>query len=254
MRSTILDDIVPGCASTRPHPVGERRDDENSLGQVPRLTVIARGLRLRSIWNRTESPGCFRDTRHIKSSTPWIGPPSSSKITSLARMPARAAEVSLLTSTTNTPRSGRPRIWLSASVKSDTTTPTRATACARNDVCHDITAMVTNSSSTTCLVRFMRPDPLCITSPGHTTGVLNHAYSQPTEPVTEMIHALTMLLENRAAPRDLPIHDQAAARRATISTSRFGAVLACVAYRVSPVNARPPTKLPRTVGISFQMK
>lgn len=118
-----------------------------------------------------KSPGCFRDTRHMKSSSPWIGPPSSSKITSLARMPALAAEVSFLTSATNTPRSGRPRAWPSASVKSDTTTPTRATAWARNDVCHDSATMVTNNNSTTCLVRFMRPDPLCIASPIHVTGI-----------------------------------------------------------------------------------
>ena len=166
--------VVPGRASTIPHPEGKRRDGENSSGQVPRLTVIARGLRLRSIWNRTVSPGCFRDTRHMKSSTPWIGPPSSSKITSLARIPALAAEVLLRTSATNTPRSGRPRAWPSASVNSDTTTPTRATACARNDVCHDIAAMVTNNNSTTCLARFMRPDPLCIASPTDVTGVHQH--------------------------------------------------------------------------------
>ena len=35
---------------------------------------------------------------------------------------------------------------------------------------------------------------------------------------------------------------------------RFGAVLTCVAYSVRPVKARPPTRLPSTVGISFQMK
>ena len=39
-----------------------------------------------------------------------------------------------------------------------------------------------------------------------------------------------------------------------IFRSRFGAVFTCVEYRVRPVNANPPTMLPRTVGISFQMK
>ena len=36
--------------------------------------------------------------------------------------------------------------------------------------------------------------------------------------------------------------------------SLFGPVLMCVEYRVKPVNARPPTRLPSTVGNSFQMK
>ena len=36
--------------------------------------------------------------------------------------------------------------------------------------------------------------------------------------------------------------------------SRFGAVLMWVAYSVSPVKERPPTRLPTTVGISFQIK
>ncbi len=186
-RSTVLNDIVPGCSSTTPHPAGKRRDAKDSLGQVPRLTVIANGFRLRSIWNLMKSPGCFLDTRHMKSSSPWIGPPSSSKITSLASIPALAAEVSFLTSATNTPRSGRPRAWPSASVKSDTTTPTRATAWARNDVCHDIATMVTNNNSTTCLVRFMRPDPLCIASPIHVTGIhqLIFVVAPPPEPRQE---------------------------------------------------------------------
>ncbi len=35
---------------------------------------------------------------------------------------------------------------------------------------------------------------------------------------------------------------------------RFGSVRTCVAYRVSPVKARPPTRLPSTVGISFQIR
>ena len=54
--------------------------------------------------------------------------------------------------------------------------------------------------------------------------------------------------------REAPDLSQAAARRVTISASRFGAVLMWVAYKVKPVKARPPTRLPRTVGISFQMK
>ena len=36
--------------------------------------------------------------------------------------------------------------------------------------------------------------------------------------------------------------------------SRLGAVLMCVVYKVRPVNARPPTRLPRTVGISFHTR
>ena len=38
------------------------------------------------------------------------------------------------------------------------------------------------------------------------------------------------------------------------AAARFGAVRACVAYKVKPVKARPPTRLPSTVGISFQIK
>ena len=35
---------------------------------------------------------------------------------------------------------------------------------------------------------------------------------------------------------------------------RFGAVLMWVAYSVRPVKERPPTRLPSTVGISFQIR
>ena len=48
--------------------------------------------------------------------------------------------------------------------------------------------------------------------------------------------------------------NQAAARAGAVPASRFGAVLRCVLYKVSPVNESPPTRLPSTVGISFQMK
>ena len=41
---------------------------------------------------------------------------------------------------------------------------------------------------------------------------------------------------------------------ATALSCRFGAVLTCVEYSVSPVNARPPTMLPTSVGISFHRK
>src|SRR5262249_25271642 len=51
--------------------------------------------------------------------------------------------------------------------------------------------------------------------------------------------------------------DQAAARDddrecASAEALRFGAVLTWVVYSVSPVKARPPTRLPTTDGISFQ--
>lgn len=35
---------------------------------------------------------------------------------------------------------------------------------------------------------------------------------------------------------------------------RFGAVRTCVEYSVRPTKARPPTRLPTTVGISFQIR
>lgn len=38
------------------------------------------------------------------------------------------------------------------------------------------------------------------------------------------------------------------------SLLREGAVRTCVLYSVAPVNVSPPTRLPRTVGISFQRK
>ena len=53
---------------------------------------------------------------------------------------------------------------------------------------------------------------------------------------------------SRGPPKS--IAGQAATRGAT----RFGAVLTCVAYSVRPVKARPPTRLPTTVGISFQIR
>ena len=48
--------------------------------------------------------------------------------------------------------------------------------------------------------------------------------------------------------------DQAARREEAgcCEAGRFGAVLTWVEYSVSPVKARPPTRLPTTVGISFQ--
>ncbi len=49
--------------------------------------------------------------------------------------------------------------------------------------------------------------------------------------------------------------NQAAMRRGVATfRSRFGAVMTWVAYSVRPVKARPPTRLPSTVGISFQIK
>ena len=45
-----------------------------------------------------------------------------------------------------------------------------------------------------------------------------------------------------------------AGQAATRAATRFGAVLTCVAYSVRPVKARPPTRLPTTVGISFQIR
>ena len=38
------------------------------------------------------------------------------------------------------------------------------------------------------------------------------------------------------------------------ASERFAPVFTCVAYSVRPVNVRPPTRLPSTVGISFQMR
>ena len=39
-----------------------------------------------------------------------------------------------------------------------------------------------------------------------------------------------------------------------VVVTRFGAVLMWVAYSVNPVKERPPTRLPTTVGISFQIR
>lgn len=41
---------------------------------------------------------------------------------------------------------------------------------------------------------------------------------------------------------------------ADYGNARLGAVFRCVVYRVRPVNDSPPTRLPSTVGISFQIR
>jgi len=84
----------------------------------------------------------------------------------------------------------------------------------------------------------------------------NPASGRPSSIFVSRLHRLLNAIGRRRRAR-MAVHVRSAMRgrqAASLSTGRFGAGRAWVAYSVSPVKAIPPTRLPSTVGISFQIK